>query len=62
VTTTQLVAAIRPVKETKQDEDVVVVVAVAVAADVAVMEAEAVEGVDLTPRTELQSLRATPRA
>ena len=62
MTTTQLVAAIRPVKETKQDEDVVVAEAAAVDEDVAVTEAEAVEGVDLTPRTEPPSSRATQRA
>jgi hypothetical protein len=62
VTTTQLVAAIPPVKETKQDEDVVVAEAAAVAEDVVVTGAEAVEGVDLTPRTEPPSSRATQRA
>jgi len=62
VTTTQLVAAIRPVKEIKQDEDVAAVEAVAVAAAADDMEAEAVEGVDLTPQTEPRSSRATQRA
>ena len=60
MTTTQLVAAIPPVKETKQDEDVVVAEAAAVAEDVVVTGAEAVEGVDLTPQSK--SLSATQKA